>query len=113
MCSRYSYEDIETVVRTIETKTEIRPKIGIICGSGLGGLAEDLDTDKPKNVISYKDIPRFPQTTGMLLWSYEESAIIQLSVYLAIIQWLLAVKISNTFTKIAFCEVDLIRIHVE
>ncbi len=63
---RHSYEDLEEVARTIQTKTEIQPKIGIICGSGLGGLAEDLDADKPKDVISYKDIPRFPKTTGML-----------------------------------------------
>ena len=48
----------------IQKMTEIHPTIGIICGSGLGGLAEDLDSDKPKDVISYKDIPRFPKTTG-------------------------------------------------
>ena len=59
-----SYEELQEVAAAIQKMTDIRPTIGIICGSGLGGLAEDLDNDKPKNVISYKDIPRFPKTTG-------------------------------------------------
>ena len=64
---KLSYEELEEVARVIQGKTTVRPKIGIICGSGLGGLAESLDQDPPKDVISYKDIPRFPQTTGMCI----------------------------------------------
>ena len=41
------------------------PKLGIICGSGLGGLADQLDRDT-KQVISYKDIDGFPECTGEL-----------------------------------------------
>ena len=36
------------------------PEVGIICGSGLGGLAKTLDNP---TVIDYKDIPNFPRTT--------------------------------------------------
>ena len=62
-----SYKDIEEIAGFVNSKTAIRPKIGIVCGSGLGGLAENLDADLPKDVISYKDIPNFPKTTGIVI----------------------------------------------
>lgn len=43
--------------------TKIKPKLGIICGSGLGGLANQLDEDT-KQVIPYDDVDGFPQCTG-------------------------------------------------
>ena len=36
MCCRYSFEVIEESARYLLTKTRHRPKIGVICGSGLG-----------------------------------------------------------------------------
>lgn len=42
-------------------QTDIRPRIGIVCGSGLGGLANLL---KDQVVFNYRDIPNFPQSTG-------------------------------------------------
>lgn len=62
--TEFSYEEIAEVAAFIKSKTAIRPKLGIICGSGLGGLADDLDRDLPKDVVPYKTIPKFPQTTG-------------------------------------------------
>ncbi len=38
-----------------------KPEIAIICGSGLGGLAELIIN---KIVIPYADIPHFPRSTG-------------------------------------------------
>ena len=38
--------------------------MGIICGSGLGGLGDCLDEDPVKIVVPYNDIPGFPETTG-------------------------------------------------
>jgi len=61
---KLSYEDVEAIAKFIQGKTEIRPEIGIICGSGLGQLAENLDSNKPKVVISYRDIPKFPNCHG-------------------------------------------------
>lgn len=40
-----------------------KPVVGIICGSGLGGLAESV-LPHPRHEIRYADIPNFPQTTG-------------------------------------------------
>lgn len=51
-----SYEKCETALQYIRTKTESRPEIGIVCGSGLGGIG-DLVVDPVK--IPYGDIPGF------------------------------------------------------
>ena len=61
---KMTYEDIKSVADYLLSQTKIRPEVGIVCGSGLGGLADDLDEDKEKKVIPYKDIPKFPETTG-------------------------------------------------
>ena len=64
--NKLSYEDLQRIAEVIRGKTDIKPEIGIICGSGLGGLAENLDADRPKVVISYTDIPKFPKCLGMV-----------------------------------------------
>ncbi|CAG5958444.1 unnamed protein product [Menidia menidia] len=58
-CS-YSYEDYRETADWLLAHTEKRPKVAIICGSGLGGLAELLED---KNAFPYEDIPRFPTST--------------------------------------------------
>jgi purine nucleoside phosphorylase len=40
------------------------PNIAVICGSGLGGLADSVDTED-KVEIPYKDIPHFAVSTGI------------------------------------------------
>jgi purine-nucleoside phosphorylase len=40
-----------------------QPKIAIVCGSGLGGLANTID-ESLRAEIAYKDIPGFPASTG-------------------------------------------------
>ena len=62
---KMTYDDIKSVADHLLSQTKIRPEIGIICGSGLGELAEDLDENNVRNVFSYKDIPKFPVTTGV------------------------------------------------
>ena len=47
---------IEETVRHIRSKTKFEPQIGIILGSGLGGLA---DAVKPEATIPYGEIPHF------------------------------------------------------
>lgn len=59
--SSYSYEDCKATADWLQTQTDIRPIVGIVCGSGLGGLADML---KDQVVFNYKDIPNFPQSTG-------------------------------------------------
>lgn len=51
---------IREAARAIEKKTSIKPGLGLILGSGLGDLAEELEN---KEVVSYQDIPHFPVST--------------------------------------------------
>ena len=59
-----TYEDVKSVADHLLKETKIRPEVGIICGSGLGELAEDLE-HMDRDVFPYKDIPKFPVTTGV------------------------------------------------
>ncbi|CAH4028690.1 unnamed protein product [Pieris brassicae] len=56
----YSYEMLEEIANFLLTKTNIRPIIGIICGSGMGSLADTI-TDAER--IPYEEIPNFPTST--------------------------------------------------
>ncbi|RDD37750.1 Purine nucleoside phosphorylase, partial [Trichoplax sp. H2] len=56
----YSYEDVEAICKFLLEKSHYRPKIGIICGSGLSNLADIL---QEQEVIAYSDIPNFPTCT--------------------------------------------------
>ncbi|XP_065135117.1 purine nucleoside phosphorylase 6 [Paramisgurnus dabryanus] len=58
-CS-YSYEDYRETADWLLAQTDFRPKVAIICGSGLGGLADLLDH---KIAFPYEKIPRFPHST--------------------------------------------------
>jgi purine-nucleoside phosphorylase len=40
-----------------------KPKVAIVCGSGLGGLVDTIDADS-KVELAYSTIPNFPQSTG-------------------------------------------------
>ena len=40
------------------------PRVGLICGSGLGGLADTLHSS-PRAEVDYAEIPHFPISTGM------------------------------------------------
>lgn len=56
----YSYDTIEEISNFLLSRTHIRPKIGIICGSGLGHLGETLSD---ATYFPYEDIPHFPLST--------------------------------------------------
>ncbi|MBV8087713.1 MAG: purine-nucleoside phosphorylase, partial [Chloroflexi bacterium] len=44
----------------VEARTQLRPSIGLILGSGLGGLAERVASP---TVVPYSDIPGFPTSS--------------------------------------------------
>ncbi|XP_051238431.1 purine nucleoside phosphorylase 6 [Dicentrarchus labrax] len=56
----YSYEEYKETADWLLAHTKQRPKVAIICGSGLGSLADLLGD---RTVFPYKDIPRFPIST--------------------------------------------------
>lgn len=57
----YQYSKVELIAQFLRNKINITPKVGIICGSGLGGLADRIENPQ---TISYETIPDFPRSTG-------------------------------------------------
>nr|CAH8869038.1 unnamed protein product [Trichobilharzia regenti]CAH8869042.1 unnamed protein product [Trichobilharzia regenti] len=55
-----SYENAIKAAEHIKKQIRIVPEIGIICGSGLGNLADGIED---KTVIRYEDIPNFLRTS--------------------------------------------------
>ena len=53
-------KQIQEAVGVIRTQTAMKPKVGIILGTGLGGLAREI---KKETVIPYDSIPHFPVST--------------------------------------------------
>lgn len=51
---------IKKAVEYIQSQVDVKPEVGIILGTGLGGLAEDIKVVKK---ILYQDIPNFPVST--------------------------------------------------
>ena len=54
------FEKIAQSSKFINSKSNIKPKIGLILGSGLGDLANDIEDPV---TIKYSEIPNFPVST--------------------------------------------------
>ena len=53
-------EQIQQATQFIQSKTQLSPRIGIILGTGLGALAQELTID---TTLPYETIPHFPLST--------------------------------------------------
>ena len=53
-------KQINEAIKMIRTNTDMEPKIGIILGTGLGGLVKEI---KVQRVVDYGKIPHFPVST--------------------------------------------------
>lgn len=51
---------IDLINEYLHERTSARPLIGVVCGSGLGGLSKCLQNPE---VVKYEDIPQFPKST--------------------------------------------------
>lgn len=54
-------ERVKETVNYIQEKTQLRPRIAVILGSGLGAFAEELEE---ATVIPYGEIPNFMVSTA-------------------------------------------------
>jgi len=53
-------QQIEETVRAIRSSCALKPRIGIVLGSGLGNLSREI---KVEQEIAYEMIPHFPVST--------------------------------------------------
>lgn len=51
---------IKETVSYISSRTEAKPEIGIILGTGLGGMVKEIEIE---TILEYEDIPNFPVST--------------------------------------------------
>ena len=58
--SQLLFEHIHEALQFIRTQTDFQPRYGIILGTGLSGLAEEIEATAE---IDYKHIPHFPVST--------------------------------------------------
>ncbi len=56
----YQRKDYEQAAAVIRARTTLKPTIGLVLGSGLGGLADTLGNS---TIVPYGDIPGWPQST--------------------------------------------------
>ena len=54
------FDRIETAAAVVRKRSSVRPDVAIILGTGLGGLAEQIDVEAS---IPYEQIPGFPLST--------------------------------------------------
>lgn len=72
MSFQASYENVREIADFICMRVSIKPQICIICGSGLGKLAEAV---RNPNIVPYSSIPHFPKSTvvghkGVFVFGY-------------------------------------------
>ena len=60
MISHFPLEQIDEIVKVLQSRTERRPRIGIILGSGLNGLAEAVHSP---DIVPFGELPYFPVST--------------------------------------------------
>ena len=53
-------QEIDEVAAAIRARTRYQPKIGLILGSGLGGLADSIEDP---DLIAFHDLPHWPKST--------------------------------------------------
>jgi len=54
------YDQVLEAVRAIQTRTSLKPEVGVILGSGLGDLATEIAEPA---IVPYADIPHFARST--------------------------------------------------
>ena len=57
-----SFLRADAAAKYILTKTKLRPRVGIVLGSGLGGFANEI---AGATRIEYRNIPNFPRSTAL------------------------------------------------
>lgn len=60
MKTQYSIQDIDRIAAAVREKIAVDPKIGMILGSGLGPLSQEVENP---TVIPYGDLPDWPVST--------------------------------------------------
>ena len=75
MADNANLKDYELALNAVRERTDFVPKVGIVLGSGLGGLADDIEV---VTRIPYSELEGFPRSTveghkGEYIFGYIDS----------------------------------------
>merc|ERR1739838_1276517 len=57
----YGYDECKAIAKYIKKQVnDCSPQVGIVCGSGLGGIVDEIEGSQ---VLKYHEIPNFPMST--------------------------------------------------
>ena len=56
----HSWPEVDAAARVVRDRWAGRPTVGIVLGTGLGALAEEIEAEA---TIPYPEIPHFPRST--------------------------------------------------
>lgn len=70
MDKTYTLAEIDALADAVRARISIQPKVGMILGSGLGGLADSVENAE---VIPYGELPGWPVST---VWGHEGSLVV-------------------------------------
>ena len=62
----YTFAEYQAAADVIKSRLSVLPEIGLVLGSGLGQLADEVEGNEPGStpvIIDYKDIPGWPVST--------------------------------------------------
>ena len=65
MADNANLKDYELALNAVRERTDFVPKVGIVLGSGLGGLADDIEV---VTRIPYSELEGFPRSTVARQW---------------------------------------------
>jgi purine-nucleoside phosphorylase len=54
------FDQVQAAAGVVRSRTRLRPAVGIVLGTGLGGLADEISLD---TAIPYQELPGFPLST--------------------------------------------------
>ncbi|MCX6066028.1 MAG: purine-nucleoside phosphorylase, partial [Chloroflexi bacterium] len=57
----FTLEQIDEVAAAVRAGTKYQPKVALILGSGLGGLADSIQNP---DIIPFQDLPNWPLSTA-------------------------------------------------
>src|SRR4051812_2317445 len=60
MANAFGAEAARVAAHAVRARTDVAPRVGLILGSGLGGIAASIDRAVR---IPYRDVPGFPRAT--------------------------------------------------
>ncbi len=105
-CCSLGFDEAQKTADYLLERIQHRPRVGIICGTGLGNLANEVANPE---VFDYKDIPHFPVSTGRPVYTLRNSRprLIRIGLFLLIPSKCVVFRFAHVFFFFALFKKNL------